>query len=244
MLSIILFLIIAITLFSLAQGPIHNFKGMCSSCHLTEGEKVFETIFINKIDFQCKRCHDNLGLSHPTGMKPAMKMPEGFPLDPGGRVTCATCHKIHGKDPKLLNSGVSEKTFCYLCHREGLNHIIGSADLEAHSAKKYEIIDQNNLIDDISVRCITCHDSTLGKEVNIGMGVWQHGYGGSHPIGVDFMQSYLKGDLVHPSQLDKNIRLFNGKIGCNTCHNKYSKEPSQLAISNKGSALCLACHIK
>lgn len=239
--------IICISFFSLAEYPIHNFEGRCSVCHLmADGEKeIIKGIFVKEIDFQCKGCHNKLGLSHPTGMKPTMHVPDGFSLNSRGRLTCATCHKNHGKGLYLLNTGKHGRSFCYLCHREGLKNAhsgIGSGDYSA--TKKYEITDKALFVDNISTECMNCHDSTLDKGVNIGAGVWLHDNGGSHKIGVDYMGAYAMGGFNHPSMLHKNIRLFNGKIGCGTCHNGFSKEPAELAINNRGGALCLQCHRK
>jgi len=41
---------------------------------------------------------------------------------------------------------------------------------------------------------------------------------------------------------EQEIRLFEGRIGCGTCHDPFSKLPKQLVMSNKGSRICLACH--
>ncbi|MCL4537222.1 MAG: cytochrome c3 family protein, partial [Nitrospirae bacterium] len=77
----------------------------------------------------------------------------------------------------------------------------------------------------------------------IGSGIWNHGNGVSHPIGTDYMKAYRKGRLKHPSSINPAIRLFNGRLGCGSCHNMYSREKKHLVTSNKGSALCLSCHI-
>ena len=42
--------------------------------------------------------------------------------------------------------------------------------------------------------------------------------------------------------LDKRIRLFNGKVGCGSCHNPYSKNAKFLVIETEGGRLCLSCH--
>jgi predicted CXXCH cytochrome family protein len=248
--KLILFLVISvicIAFFSLAKRPIHDFEGKCSLCHLmAEGEKeIIKDIFLKEIDFQCTGCHSKLGLSHPTGMKPTMDMPDGFLLDSRGRLTCATCHKNHGEEPFLLIKGKPGRAFCYLCHREGLKNVHGGVGGGAHTAaKKYDITDEGMFVDDTSAECMSCHDSALGREVNIGAGTWLHDQGGSHKIGVDYMRAYAKGGFNHPSMMNENIRLFNGKVGCGTCHNRYSKEPAELVIKNKGSSLCLQCHRK
>ncbi len=241
----LIFIILCITLPALAKQEIHKFEGNCSMCHLVaEGEEVFEQVFVIEIDFQCKICHNNPGLFHPTGMKPSISMPRAFSLDNRRKVTCATCHKIHSKEAYLLNRGKQGKAFCYLCHSKGLKNIHGGAGIVAHSTRKYEISNESLFVDNLSAQCMSCHDSTLGKGVNIGIGTWLHDQGGSHKIGVDYMRAYSKGGFNHPSLLNENIRLFNGTVGCGTCHNKYSKEPYELVISNKGSKFCLECHRK
>ena len=248
--ELILFLVISIiciSCFSLAKPPIHDFEGKCSLCHLmVAGEKeIIKDIFVKEIDFQCKGCHNKLGLSHPTGMKPTMDMPNGFSLDSRGRLTCATCHKNHGEGLYLLNMEKPGRSFCHLCHREGLKNAHSGLGSDARSAaKKYEITDKAVFVDDISAECMNCHDSTPDKGLNLGAGTWLHDQGGSHKIGVDYMRAYAKGGFNHPSMMHKNIRLFNGKIGCGTCHSGFSEEPAELVINNRGSALCLQCHRK
>ena len=241
-----IFIFICIAILSLAERPIHNFEGKCSMCHLVsnDGKHIFEKIFVREIDFQCKSCHSNLGLSHPTGMKPTMAMPEGFPLNRRGRMTCATCHKTHGEKAYLLHKGEPGRVFCYFCHKDSLKNIHGGVGLGAHSTKKYEVVDKDIFVDELSAQCMSCHDSSLGKGVNIGAGTWLHEQGGSHPIGVDYRRAYSKGGFNPPSLLHKNIRLFKGRVGCGTCHDIYSKERNQLVITNKGSTLCLECHRK
>jgi predicted CXXCH cytochrome family protein len=36
--------------------------------------------------------------------------------------------------------------------------------------------------------------------------------------------------------------LFDGNLGCGSCHSAYSKEPHLLVMNNRGSKLCLSCH--
>ncbi|MBI5026971.1 MAG: hypothetical protein HZC12_09670, partial [Nitrospirae bacterium] len=227
---------------SWARKEGHVFDGECFKCHLSlSGPK---TVFVKDIDILCKDCHRDLGLSHPSNMKPSMSMPRGFPLDWMGRMTCATCHDVHGKGDFLLRGGNrAGRVLCFLCHKESLGKHAGS-DQPAHSGRGFEVMDAKSPIDRLSIECLSCHDSSLAKMGSIGMGTWSHGTGTGHPIGVDYMKAFIKGGYKHPSTINKAIRLFSGKVGCGSCHNMYSKEKYNLSISNKGSALCLACHIK
>ncbi len=43
--------------------------------------------------------------------------------------------------------------------------------------------------------------------------------------------------------LDERLRLFDGKVGCGTCHDMYSSEPKKLTVSDSGSNLCILCHL-
>mgnify|MGYP000943717110 CR=1 FL=1 len=67
-----------------------------------------------------------------------------------------------------------------------------------------------------------------------------------HPIGILMRASSRTQDgdfrLASPNRLDRRIRLFDGAVGCGSCHSVYSKERSHLVMSNRGSALCLNCH--
>ena len=68
--------------------------------------------------------------------------------------------------------------------------------------------------------------------------------GVSHPIGVSTpRRSASTGRLSDVSELSSAIKLFGGLVGCGSCHNPYSKQHSELVMSNE-KRLCLACHVK
>jgi predicted CXXCH cytochrome family protein len=83
--------------------------------------------------------------------------------------------------------------------------------------------------------------------------MWSHGRDfirhdqGSHPIGVVYDDARgrqgAKTDLKPIAMVDRRIRFFNGKVGCGSCHNPYSTIEKRLVMSDRGSELCLACHI-
>ncbi len=70
--------------------------------------------------------------------------------------------------------------------------------------------------------------------------------GSHHPVGVLYVkiEAEKPRKFSPPDALAKEIRLFDGKIGCRTCHNVDSKGKFTLVMSNSGSRLCLGCHIK
>ncbi|GIK17578.1 MAG: hypothetical protein BroJett003_25420 [Planctomycetota bacterium] len=108
-----------------------------------------------------------------------------------------------------------------------------------------------------SLICLGCHDGTVasstigtahamlagvreGFEVPDGF-VWR-----DHPIGVPYPQrerGYAPRSRV---ESDGRIRLPEGRVECVSCHDPHhaAGEPYLLAMSNRRSALCLACHEK
>lgn len=76
-----------------------------------------------------------------------------------------------------------------------------------------------------------------------------------HPIGFSYSNAYneetaagLVGLRIKTS-VDSRVRFFgaNNIVECSTCHDPHVENPAQapfLVMSNSGSALCLACHIK
>lgn len=240
----------------------HNFEGTCSQCHVGLKDP---SILTKDPDFLCLSCHpDNAKRSHPSDIIPARQLPQQYPLY-RGKMVCVTCHFPHGKygdettsssgaemqpGPYLLRAQEVGKVFCFTCHRGNFED--SSVDSHAIALKKAHTaplaFDSRKLIDDNSRECLSCHDGTISTSTHSQLGQvnWQHrqGIGMSHPISVDYEAAYLaKPRAYHPPEsLDPNITLLNGKIGCATCHNHYSKHKNHLVIDNFRSRLCLSCH--
>ena len=68
----------------------------------------------------------------------------------------------------------------------------------------------------------------------------------SHPIGMDYRYTALNKSqfYFYPSRDQKRIRLFNGKLGCGSCHSLYAQTKNNLVagFDNDNSELCLKCH--
>ncbi|MCG7870935.1 MAG: cytochrome c3 family protein [Candidatus Thiodiazotropha lotti] len=114
----------------------------------------------------------------------------------------------------------------------------------------------------VSLACLSCHDGSVAADslINFPSGV-------TGPDGIFFLGDSLGTDLSndHPISLTYNatqdpdfvaavnsqvngLQLFGGtgdQVECGTCHSVHdnTNEPF-LRMSNAGSALCLACHIK
>lgn len=240
----------------------HDFEGRCLDCHLTVPQKGGAPgTFVKDISSMCYACHpDSKTLSHPVQMTPSMKMPAGFPLDWSGKMTCATCHPVHknGAGAFHLRSKKGGQGLCMLCHYDFENAMhklsIGTAHVGAATNSRYMVNEMGDALDELSIQCLACHDAIFGADslvenLTLRKQLFHNSndIGVSHPIGMSYYETKRKyyGAYRTVSELPKEVKLFGGGIvGCGTCHNPYSTLHSELVMSNEGSALCLACHVK
>ncbi len=245
-------------LYALTNTKKHDFESQCAMCHVNipaNETNVADIVFTDEITTLCAKCHPMKSQkSHPVKFKPNRDIPLKAHLDKNGFLTCATCHDIH-KENKTSNKAelsgflwghMSGRAFCELCHNKetlyaGWKH--QTALPYAHSYGK--LLQENNgrVLDSLSVECLSCHDGTISQapQVQVTQGIWQHQIGESHPIGIEYPRSE---DFVAPESLPEGVQLFEGKIGCLTCHEMFSQENNKLSMNNTRSRLCLACHKK
>ncbi|MCP5052399.1 MAG: hypothetical protein GY940_34850 [bacterium] len=262
--AVLVTLTVMVILLAVPGKVSHDFEGKCNLCHVGLKDP---SILTREIDHLCLSCHPGSARrSHPSNIVPAKALPDQFPLT-GRKMVCVTCHFPHrvlgqpdqapspGRTvpgPYMLRSVKVGKVFCFSCHKGGFtdeavdSHAI--ALKRAHTPVAALDFQQKQLIDDNSRECLSCHDGTIstGTHSEIRGLSWEHkkNIGISHPISVDYQSVYLrKPREYHPPEgLDPRITLINGKIGCETCHNHYSKNKKHLVMNNNGSRLCLACH--
>jgi predicted CXXCH cytochrome family protein len=235
------------------SGQSHEFTaGQCNHCHIDEKNAPLN--FAPTVSRACKACHLRLEQkkSHPTEVLPTMSIPGDMPLVEG-RLTCITCHFAHPKENfqffskqhYYLRRQVKGVFFCTECHEiDSKGHIV-FANIHEGS---YVVTDTTTRIDQMSLECIQCHDTHIKSvDSSLGAGTWNHvRQEFDHPIGVSYDQIQMrKMRAFKPrSTMNKEMRFFNEKIGCGTCHNIYSKNKKMLALGTKDGNLCVQCHNK
>lgn len=256
--SIILLIIVSYTVYSsLSNNNPHMFEGQCENCHL--GLKNTDML-VYEPERLCTNCHKSqTNRSHPSDLYPKKNLPKIFPLFKG-KMVCTSCHYAHPKfgqgkgkkdadtNPYFLRYEEAGKIFCFQCHKGDFSG--GAKDSHALSMKKAHLasnIDSlDEIIDDNSRDCLSCHDGTLSSSANVRTegANFEHSVGMSHPIGVSYENAYRKkpNEYRNINIIDNKIKLFDGKIGCETCHDHYSTEKHKLVINNYRSRLCLSCH--
>ncbi|MBD1401088.1 cytochrome c3 family protein [Pelovirga terrestris] len=71
----------------------------------------------------CRQCHEkNVAASHPVNVLPpsGMIIPPEYPTLADGRMTCASCHAIHGSDQEYMTRQRSKRELCVGCHLDML----------------------------------------------------------------------------------------------------------------------------
>ncbi|MBI4584464.1 MAG: hypothetical protein HY717_10625 [Planctomycetes bacterium] len=219
----------------------------------------------------CTLCHQDVKTGgHPLNVPTlAVAVPEGWPLNTAGRLTCVTCHTGCGRDQqpaartspeasllsraphggRMLRSLKSGIDFCGECHGSAIQrpspiwkHAVFISLIHPASSKT-----EGGDVDGVTRRCLECHDGVLGSFSEISM-TRAPGIGArsaSHPIGMVYPPApkrYSDNSYEPRAALDSNMILSEGRVGCLTCHHLFSKEEKLLVLSNRESRLCFKCH--
>lgn len=200
----------------------------------------------------CMSCHQmDQVLSHPIGVRPRGSVPLTLPLEEG-KVGCMTCHDPGShrqtKGGSSLREGMEGAALCRQCHGDGAAspaHARGGfrAHLGTKTARSGAGVGG---LDSESQACMSCHDGSLASDAGSHRSFKSMGEANTeHPVGVAYVgggKRLSEMRLIPASRLDPRIRLFDGKMGCGSCHSPYSRMPNKLLMSNAGSKLCLSCH--
>jgi hypothetical protein len=89
----------------------------------------------------------------------------------------------------------------------------------------------------VSSECLSCHEDIEGQDGS--------SHSGSHAVGVVYADHAARDESLRPLlALPSELLLFEGVVTCATCHGSDPHDGQVLAISNRESALCQACHLK
>ncbi|MBF0427466.1 MAG: cytochrome c3 family protein [Magnetococcales bacterium] len=235
-------------------GAGHLADSQCQECHLSEQVTPDRArMLISSQEKLCVKCHPKaIQLSHPSGFIPRRILPETFPVDWKGELTCSSCHLIHGNKPGLMRSEDKGAVFCLKCHDkeffERMPDHGESMTISGHlDAREGDSSRPSVDLDVYSLQCLGCHDEKVGDApMRVGMdrsGIMHHGGASlSHPLGRSYAQAAKSGGYRPAIKLPEAVLLPDGNVGCVSCHQGYSKKHGGLTVDNRGSALCLTCH--
>lgn len=192
----------------------------------------------------CVTCHEDTPSAHarnrmatvPTGLLRA-------PWNEGGVVFCAQCHSGQALTRQSMHpTGLDRAHLSWRLPPLGSNKIASTRQRQANTVSLPT--------DDGSRSCVTCHDGSVATDATGrgGSSGFGHSDGGSHPYGIPYQRALSSHrntsdmSLRPANTLNTRIRLFNGQVGCQSCHSPYSTQRGLLVMSNDSSKLCLSCH--
>jgi len=205
-------------------------------------------------NMQCMSCHQmKAGFSHPVNIPLKPGMSPRLPLA-NGKLVCTTCHESGIDEHRTSRSNGdallrldNSILLCSQCHDASDNTrasqhamAIGQAHLLPNSGRP-----KVSAFLSETQNCLTCHDGLISQDVAMASPSSQDDAMSEHPVNVTYRSS-LNGEaeiLLKPAgSLNPAIRLFEGKVGCGSCHSPYSTQESLLVMSNYRSQLCFGCH--
>lgn len=212
-------------------------------------------------------CHEyNRILNHPVGVSVSAVAADEMPLDSSGQMTCLTCHYddyssaeiVEGDDDRMLLVPFGDE-LCARCHarmpqtgRGGSHWSFGDkahlGSINPQSIREDEMARLDGEIDQESHTCLGCHEEVTvtvpGYNETSAEKAARWRKMKDHPIGMDYsriaMETYTEYNYP-PGNADR-IRMFDGKVGCGSCHSVYSGIEKLLVVRNDRSFLCRQCH--
>ena len=152
-----------------------------------------------------------------------------------------TSETLAGTSHDFTDITGSDDEGCVMCHLPfGTSGNKGGADEPVVYGSVLEV-DGAETMGTETALCLSCHDGVSGPSVG--------GFDGSHPVSVAYDASAMPGLRPAAEVEERGLRLVTGdggvRVECTSCHNAHDNTGgSFLRISNEGSAICLACHIK
>ncbi len=206
-------------------------------------------------------------VNHPVHVVPSevIHIPEHWPLDVDGSITCVTCHETlpplngaNGSRGAYLRDFDEEQAefadFCAKCHTAGGSGTaatmhwtaVGTAHVRANDKRAGR---PNGNVDGESRRCLGCHDGVTAADARNATAGDRIGDVGdvrrNHPIGVRYPHGPIRQREVAfrpASLLPPEVRLPDGSVSCVSCHNLYSRSRYLLSVPIENSTLCFTCH--
>ena len=230
--------------FSIGASSGHLLSSQCDSCHLARGEitALNAGSLLDSQEILCADCHEReMRVSHPSGVPGNSGIPEQFPLDWKGDLTCSSCHDIHSSRAGLPRTRVTGKSYCLMCHQESFFAAMTDGGISLVTSTHVASTDPG--IDDYSINCIDCHSESgsLGGQVAVAGSLVRHSSGsGNHPIAVSYDQASSYGGYRQVSLIDDKVMLPDGLVSCVSCHEGYSQVHGRLVLPR--GDLCFECH--
>lgn len=194
----------------------------------------------------CRECHRDSRL-RTSGTGAAL----GFHGDPAA--DCVGCHAFH--EPGRVKTAAGDvrtggnllapaaSGHCAACHADGAD-LANLSPAHRAAAGLYHREAATLATQTPSEACLNCHAAGTGSP-------WLRATGGqvltfnphaSHPLGIEVIAGSGRDERSLRADLDPRLRLFDGRLECQTCHSLTAATEDLLVPFEQPYDLCLGCH--
>lgn len=214
----------------------------CSYCHVPVADIVGDEPLVIDLNRNCRTCHapekadQTSGLTFHSSSKP-----------------CSACHSFHAPDQihaaertfrYRFDRNSQQRTQCFSCHGDGENLALLS-DGHKRAAAVYHSDYTKLTSASPSQSCMLCHSETssLNAEFTEGLMIPKFTEHGDHPMGVKVVAGRGEPGNRMRFIIDSRLRLFDGKVECQTCHSLSATTKDRLVPFTSTTELCNGCHL-
>lgn len=189
---------------------------------------------------QCQSCHPPASLANG---------PLGQSFHASSTRACSDCHSFHetsritaaGREFQLSKS--SGSALCAACHTPG-SSVAGLSPGHIAAARLYH--SNNEALSGLSASqaCLVCHSENRMVQIDgielsaVPRFSEQH----THPVGEVRNSNIRSGGSTIRQKFDQRLRLYNGRMECQTCHQLTAQTRHRLVPFETPQALCNGCH--
>ncbi len=216
----------------------------CTECHVLRADLDEGLLADTRYRKECERCHDVSSFNV-----------SGIPLNfhQVSDKSCSQCHSFHNLekidagDHQFLVSfeNSNQRGQCYSCHGPSESTSLLSPG-HRYAAQIYH--SDFRVLGRLapSETCLMCHsenrpiENKLSADQSVKPPLFdEHG---AHPVNIRVAAGQGEPGNKIRKTIDPRIRLFGGRIECQTCHSLSSDKPHHLVGFESQNALCRACH--
>lgn len=161
-----------------------------------------------------------------------------------------------GSPHDFTTGGAEPRDLCLPCHTPHLTQARRPLlDQRPEAREPWRAYRSGSVeLDNASLMCLSCHDGVIASDIysrahslalaeQVGTSRLGSQALRSHPLGIEYPAGRAD---YHPAEqvTSRGLPLPGGRIQCTTCHDPHNRgrHDGLLVISNRRSALCLACH--
>lgn len=214
----------------------------CTTCHVAVASIDDESTPFIDPGTKCRNCHVRLD---------ELKAPS-LTFHSDGNRPCLDCHIYHTPDQVTVGdrkfharaSQTSQRSLCSSCHGDGESTQSLS---EGHRAAAGLFHSDYKLLAGISPSeaCLLCHSEQVRADEITALATGEtptFSRHGNHPTGKTVVLGRQLANSRIRKSLDPQVRLFDGRIECQSCHSLSSAAKFRLLAGTDENTLCLKCH--